>query len=349
MAITPASLPPLVHRVSRLGRQSLPVLKLGARRLLGDKSPFQVTFSLTNRCNFRCVYCDIPLQKRDEMSLAEWKGAIDELRDGGMGRASLIGGEPLLHRDVGAIIDHLKQRGVHVAMNTNGWLVPDMIEHVSKLDLVCMTLDGPEDVHDTQRRKGSYARVMRAFDVLRDRGVPVVTMTVVTPSGADSVDHVLEVARERGHKAFFQLEHDKGCDVMAPIAPRLTDERIARLADALIAKKRLGLPVGNSFHVLETQRDHRYLGGCDACYAGRYYAYVLSDGTIAPCLLTQWQQETGNGRTRGFLRAFEEMGAPEGPGCSCVPTHEVNRVLALDPKALWHAVEVTLALPPMVT
>src|SRR5262245_60674519 len=89
----------LAHRAGRLARQGLPVLQLGARRVLGHKSPFQMTLSLTNRCNFRCVYCDIPLQHRDEMSTAQWCAAIDELRSGGMGRASLIGGEPLLHDD----------------------------------------------------------------------------------------------------------------------------------------------------------------------------------------------------------------------------------------------------------
>jgi MoaA/NifB/PqqE/SkfB family radical SAM enzyme len=341
-----ASVGDLAHRASRLARQSLPVLQLGARRLLGQKSPFQVTFSLTNRCNFRCVYCDIPLQHRDEMSLDEWRGAIDDLREGGMGRASLIGGEPLLHKDVGAIIRHLKDRGVHTAMNTNGWLVPDRIEDVAELDLVCLTLDGPPEVHDGQRKKGSYERVIRAFEVLAERRVPVVTMTVITPSGADNVGHVLDVASRYGHKAFFQIEHDKGCDVMAPLAPRLSDKRIAALAEELIAAKRSGLPVGNSTAILERQRDHRYLGSCKDCYAGLYYGYVLSDGTIAPCLLTQWQQTRGNGRTRGFTRAFQELAAPEGPGCSCVPTHEVNQVLAFDPRALWHAVEVTLALPP---
>lgn len=346
MRIASTSVADLAHRASQLARQGLPVLKLGARRVLGQKSPFQMTLSLTNRCNFRCEYCDIPLQHRDEMTFEEWCAAIDAFREGGMGRVSLIGGEPLLHKEVGAIIRYLKQRGVHTAMNTNGWLVPDKIDDVALLDLVCLTLDGPPDVHDTQRKKGSYDRVIKAIEVLRERRVPIVTMTVLTPRGVENVEHVLDVAKRYGHKAFFQLEHDKGCDVMSPIAPRLGDRQIAALADRLLDFVARGYPVGNSRALLERQRDHRYLGSCADCYAGQYYGYMLSDGTVAPCLLTQWQQERGNGRTKGFLRAFEELTAPEGPGCSCVPTHEVNHVLAFDPRALWHAVEVTLNLPP---
>jgi MoaA/NifB/PqqE/SkfB family radical SAM enzyme len=326
--------------------QALAVGKLGVRRLAAKKSPFQVTFSLTNRCNFHCVYCDIPIQRRDEMSAREFCDAIDELRAAGMGRASLIGGEPLLREDAGEIIRHLEQRGVHSAMNTNGWFVPERIDDVARLDLVCITLDGPPALHDAQRRKGSYARAIEAIEVLRRRGVPVVTMTVVTPEGAECVEHVLSVAKEMGFLSFFQLEHDKGCDVNAPIAIRMNRGSIDALARRLMRLKEEGWPVGNSRGILERQIEGgRYLGSCEECYAGRYYAYVLSDGTIAPCLLTQWQQASGNGRRLGFARAFEEMAPPEGPGCSCVPTHEVNRVLSFDVAALWHALD--LALPSL--
>ena len=323
--------------------QAAPVAQLGLRRVRGEKSPFQITFSLTNRCNFRCTYCEIPNQHRDEMTTAEFCDAIDQLRDAGMGRASLIGGEPLLRPDAGEIIRHLKRRGVHVAMNTNGWFVPKRIDEVSLLDLVCITLDGPREVHDRQRRRGSYDKALAAIETLRGRGVPVVTMTVITAEGADHVDHVLEVARRMGTKAFFQLEHDGKCDVDAPIAIRMTRRSIDDVAKRLLARKEEGWPVGNSRTILETQiRGGRYLGGCDECYAGRYYGYVLSDGTIAPCLLTQWQQETGNGRRLGFARAFEEMAPPVGPGCSCVPTHEVNRILSFDATVLWDALSLAL-------
>lgn len=335
-----------LQRAGRLARQARPVVQLGARRMFGRKSPFQITFSLTNRCNFRCEYCEIPLQHREEMSVDQWRMAIDDFRRAGMGRASLIGGEPLLHKDVGPIIQHLRHRGIHTAMNTNGWLVPDRIEDVARLDLVCLTLDGPPEVHDGQRRQGSYARVIKALDLLHAREIPVVTMTVVTPRGLANLDHVLDVAEQYGHKAFFQIEHDKACDVYAPLASRLPDASIRELAETLMARKAAGKPVGNSKMILERQRDHRYLGTCADCYAGQYYGYVMSDGTVAPCLLTQWQQTKANGLTRGFARAFQELAQPKGPGCSCVPTHEVNHVFALNLQSLWHAVEVSLGSPP---
>jgi MoaA/NifB/PqqE/SkfB family radical SAM enzyme len=331
------------RRVRVLERRLLPVLQLGVRRLRRRKSPFQMTFSLTNRCNFKCEYCDIPLQRRDELDTAEWCRMIDELSAAGMGRASLIGGEPLLRSDAGEIIRHLGARGIHAAMNTNGWFVQDRIDEVAGLDLVCVTLDGTPDVHDAQRRRGSYDRAIRAIELLVERGVRVVTMTVLTPLGAATIDHVLGAARRLGVDAFFQLEHDKSVDVTAPIAPRLRDQQIIDIARGLLERKDAGEPVGNSRAILEQQiRRGRYLGSCEDCYAGQYYGYVLSDGTVAPCLLTQWQPEQGNGRKHGYARAFEEMAAPEGPGCSCVPTHQVNQVLDFQLGVLWDAFDLAL-------
>jgi MoaA/NifB/PqqE/SkfB family radical SAM enzyme len=324
-----------------LGR-ALPVLQLGMRRAVGRKSPFQMTLSLTNRCNFRCDYCHIPLQDRDEMTTAEWLHAIDDLHAGGMGRASVIGGEPLLRRDAGEIITHLKRRGIYVSLNTNGWLIEDRIDEIADLDLVCVTLDGPAEIHDRQRNRGSYARVIRAIETLRARGIGVVTMTVVTDAGLDHVEHVLEVAKAHGILAYFQLEHDAAMDVRQPIAAHISDARVARFAERLGELKRRGLLVGNSSLVLERQASERYLLRCADCYAGTYFGYVFSDGTVSHCLFTQTQVARGNGRRDGYVRAFESLAEPVGAGCSCVPSHEVNRMLDLDPRVLFSALELAL-------
>ena len=328
--------------VGRAAQQLRPVLQLGLRRLIGHKSPFQMTLSLTNRCNFLCKYCTIPLRLLDEMSTQEWIQVIDEFRAGGMGRVSLMGGEPLVREDAGEIIRHLNHVGVHSAMNTNGWFVADRIEDVSRLDLVCMSIDGPEEVHDRQRRKGSYRRVVDAIERLRSRNRPVVTMTVVTAKGTDTVRHVLDLAKAMQTRAYFQLVHDAEGDVDKPIAPDISTERTQSLMDELMSLKAQGWPVGNSFSVLKQQRKNRHIGTCADCHAGSYYGYVFSDGTVAPCVLTQRQVPRGNGRERGFLQAFQEMSAPVGPGCSCAPTHEVNQILDFDVSALFEALNAAL-------
>lgn len=326
----------------RVAGMIVPVAKLGMRRALSRKSPFQMTLSLTNRCNFRCSYCDIPLQHSDEMETREWLTAIDELHRGGMGRASLIGGEPLLRKDAGEIVRYLKRIGVHASMNTNGWLIPERIDEIQELDLVCVTLDGPAEVHDRQRNPGSHRKVLRALDALRQRSIAAVTMTVVTPAGIDHIDHVLDVAEEYGIQAFFQLEHDKDMDVSRPIAPQIDEARVVGLARRLRHLKKAGRPVGNSYAALDRQESQRYLLSCEGCYAGSYYGYVFSDGTVSHCIFTRAQVPPRNGRDVGYVRAFGELAPPVGPGCSCVPSYEVNRMLDLDARVVFGALDTVL-------
>ena len=323
-------------------KKVLPYADFVVKRVVGKKLPFQVSFSLTNRCNFRCVYCDIPLQKRDEMSTREWMQVTDDFVAGGSRRFSLIGGEPMLRKDLGRIVRHIKGHDVHLAMNTNGWFITERFDEIKGIDAFCITLDGPRDLHDQQRHKGSYDRAVEAIEALLAAGKVVVTMTVVRTDGHSNFEHVLDLAEHYGFKSFFQIEHHRSADVDAPVGVGLTDDNIRELSKYLIQLKKAGRPVANSVSVSKALFDDgRYIGGpCFECHAGKYSAYVFSDGTVAPCLFTQRQQVQENGRLHGFLQAFEEMAPPVGKGCACVPSHELNQVLDFRVPALWNALKI---------
>jgi MoaA/NifB/PqqE/SkfB family radical SAM enzyme len=332
-------------RMRSLAHQALPLARFAAARATGQKHPLMVTLSLTDRCNFRCVYCELPIMDRAEMETADWLRAIDELHAAGMMRVSIMGGEPLLRKDVGEIIDHLKSLHINTAMNTNGWLVPNHIEDIAKLDLVCITLDGPPEVHDTQRHPGSHDRVLKAIELAKSVGVKVVTMTVLTSKGVNTVDYVLKVAREMGTRAFFQLEHDKQGDPDKTIGPGITESGIADVARHLLRRKEEGWPVGPSRTYLEAllgdgESGTRRLASCDDCYASRYFLAITPQGDVVPCPLTYRQEPRLNGRQLGFRRAFDLLAQPTATGCSCYPTQELNYLLSFRPEAVFNAFDI---------
>jgi MoaA/NifB/PqqE/SkfB family radical SAM enzyme len=333
-----------LRRLVDVARSAAPLARFLAARAVDGKFPLAVTLCLTNRCNFRCVYCHMPGTHRDELTTAQWVSAIDEFRAGGMVRCSLMGGEPLLRPDVGEIIDHLVGARVHAAMNTNGWLVEDRLEDVARLNLVCVGLDGPEQIHDAQRkRKGSHARALRAIELLVARGVEVVTMTPVTARSIDHVDSMLRLAQEMGFRAGFQIEHDADCDVRNPIGPGIDDGRVADLARHILARKAEGWPIAMSRTFLETfaARGRRMLSTCADCRVPRYSCMVRPDGMVVPCFLTQHQGPMRSGIDVGFLRAFESVEQPADPGCSSQPLMEMNFVLGLRPEAIVNALRLT--------
>lgn len=344
MKLSMSSVEGVARKVLPLARQAGPLAKFGVARATGQKYPLMVTMSLTDRCNFRCDYCCLPQMNREEMSTAEWHRAIDELADAGMMRVSLMGGEPLVRKDIGELIDHLKARGVNVAMNTNGWFFPHRMADVSKLDLVCITLDGPKVLNDTQRHVGAHDRVLEAIDLAKAAGVKVITMTVMTRGHTDTLDYVLTVARDKGIRAFFQVEHDAEGDLTKPIGPRIADDGIVAAARHLLRRKEEGWPVGPSKTFLKQlagdgEHASRRFYSCDDCYASRYFMSVTPTGHVVPCPLT-FRGETLDGRKLGFAKAFEMLAQPHDAGCGCNPTTELNYLLHFRPEAILNAFEI---------
>jgi hypothetical protein len=93
---------------------------------------------------------------------------------------------------------------------------------------------------------------------------------------------------------------------------------------------------------LQRQEVERYLLTCDRCWAGTYFGYVFSDGTVSHCIFTRAQAERAGGPKRGYVAAFDALQSPVGPGCSCVPSYEVNHILDFDARVIFSALEATL-------
>jgi MoaA/NifB/PqqE/SkfB family radical SAM enzyme len=144
------------------------------------RSPTEAYFEVANRCNSKCVTCPItfsPQENAKQLSLEEFKSLVDQLPD--LRRAVLQGiGEPLLNRQLGPMIRHLKDRDVYVVFNTNAALLTprrQMELIASGLDELRVSLDGstPE----------TYLKV---------RGIPAFDRVV------DNVASMTRMQREQG-------------------------------------------------------------------------------------------------------------------------------------------------------
>lgn len=325
----------------RLAVMAPKVARLGGALVSRRAHPFSMTFILTHRCNFRCAYCDIPEAAGDEMSREEFCRAIDELSNEGLARASFSGGEALLRRDALDIIRHARSRGLTTSLNTNAWSAEAHLDELaSALDLLVVSIDGPEREHDLVRRQaGSYARVVRVLDGARRRGVPTATITVLSSRNLHVVDDVLGLAERHGFYAYFQpayedcFRHSRGLD--PTIGPRVLADLSARLS----AARRAGRPVGASRGFLERLARGPAFGDCTRCKAGRYFATVMPDGTVVPCHLTSTDHVYPNGRHLGFAAAFRALPRPKsGPGCAISPYQESDLIFSADARAIADAV-----------
>jgi MoaA/NifB/PqqE/SkfB family radical SAM enzyme len=82
-----------------------------------------LTFTITQRCNNRCVHCQnyaSPLA-RTYLPLKLIQKLIDEAVDLKYKRTSIWGGEPFLHKDIYAIMEYIFLRGLNLQIITNGY------------------------------------------------------------------------------------------------------------------------------------------------------------------------------------------------------------------------------------
>lgn len=80
--------------------------------------PYSAVLELTYRCNHRCVFCSCPwyapnstYPKGEEMTLEQWKQAIDKLYDMGVQIFSISGGEAILKDCMPQIVEHIRNEG----------------------------------------------------------------------------------------------------------------------------------------------------------------------------------------------------------------------------------------------
>lgn len=117
--------------------------------------------SLTDRCNLRCFYC-MPedgiqlIEKPNIMSLEEIIELTRTFRDLGVDTVRLTGGEPLVRKNFGFLVEELAKLGVMLKITTNGIVLDkylDLFQKIGlkKINLSLDTLDKAKSVFITKR------------------------------------------------------------------------------------------------------------------------------------------------------------------------------------------------------
>ncbi len=117
--------------------------------------------SLTDRCNLRCFYC-MPeegielMEKSSIMTIEEIIQLATTFRDLGVDTIRLTGGEPLVRKNFGYLVEELAKLGVTLKITTNGIMLDKYLElfqkiGLKKINLSLDTLDKAKSVFITKR------------------------------------------------------------------------------------------------------------------------------------------------------------------------------------------------------
>jgi len=125
---------------------------------------------------------------------------LDEAYDAGMRAYYLFGGEPLVRKDVGALVTYARRRGFLTTMNTNGSLLAGKAKSLRDLDVAFVSLDHHTAYHDEIRgRKGNFDEVIHGIERLRDvAGSRVVLVTTISTLNFDAMEPMARLAKRMG-------------------------------------------------------------------------------------------------------------------------------------------------------
>ncbi len=319
---------------------------------LHDKFGRQITdlrISVTDRCNFRCVYCRSadPENYREHEQILSWPelerlaGIFVGL---GIQKMRITGGEPLVRDGAESYIRKLHDLGVpDISMTTNGYLlaqrVPSLI--TAGLHRINISLDSLDPIKfEKITRTRSYDSVMRGIDAVQSSPLAPAKINAVLVRGfnEDEVEAFAAFARERGvimrFIEFMPLDADRhwSRDIMVP-------------ADEVYRRIHAQWPLVQIPHAKsETARKYRFADGapgeigliapvtqpfCGHCSRIR----LTADGKVRTCLFSKDDHD---------LRALLRNGASD-DGIK-------NRIRAMvDEKEAGHRINEPGFVPPSRT
>ena len=318
----------LVH----LKRRNLKAVRPALRWARSRRSPWFVTWALTERCNYTCDHCGCWRVPDPELSEDDSLRYAREMVQAGVVAVNLCGGEVLLRPDVGAVVHTLASAGVIVRITSNGALVRRKLDELRPLSCLKLSLDGPPDLHDEVRGAGAFDVLVDAMEAARSVGIPVMVNSVLTAAVCERLDELLDVVGRLEAPATFnpiELRHDEartGVDAATP-----TPAAMAGAVAKLQRLQRDGDPrVGNSAGTLQYMATWPDIGAVD-CRAGQRFFRVLSDGRVVACDRPYAPHPPPPVRAAptGFLAGVDRLSrAGECVGCWRNNTVELNRALS---------------------
>jgi cyclic pyranopterin phosphate synthase len=181
--------------------------------------------SVTDRCNFRCVYC-MPkevfgrdykfLERRELLTFEEIERLARAFAAHGVEKIRITGGEPLVRRDLERLIELLAAiDGLDLTLTTNGSLLPQKVTalRVAGLRRVTVSLDSLDNETFAAMNDVDFPvqRVLDGIDAAAAAGLPVkVNMVVKRGVNDDAILPMAHEFRERGHILRFIEYMDVG-------------------------------------------------------------------------------------------------------------------------------------------
>jgi radical SAM protein with 4Fe4S-binding SPASM domain len=205
----------------------------------GDSKPRLIFWEVTKGCNLRCIHCRASateLSSPADLNTRTALGIIDQIAEAANPILVLSGGEPLYRSDIFQLARYATDKGLRVALATNGTLVTKDVARMivdSGVKRVSISLDGSDALtHDTFRGiPGAFDAAVYGLRNLKALGMSVQINMTIARHNARQLPQVLELAKSLGADAlhtFLLVPVGCGVDIAAEqmVAPEEYEEML---------------------------------------------------------------------------------------------------------------------------
>lgn len=168
--------------------------------------PMALLAELTHRCPLKCPYCSNPLELERasaEMATEDWLRVLDEAAALGILQIHFSGGEPMVRRDLPAMVRHAAGLGLYTNIITSGVLLTDeammalLDAGVDHIQLSFQDSD-PANAERIGGYRGGHDKKLAAAARIKAAGLPLTTNFVIHSRNVDRVAEMIAMAEALG-------------------------------------------------------------------------------------------------------------------------------------------------------
>ncbi len=179
--------------------------------------PFYASYKVTHKCTLRCSFCNVWMEDTPDLPLEGVKKVIDNIANSSIVVLSLEGGDPLVRKDLGEILEYACTKPFTLFFTTNGHLLDKrpMDEYGKHIDYLHISID---EGHDN----------LEFFERLKEfqsYGPEICIQVVVTKDTMDSVEEkVKKVFDVNARTVIMPACHLDGTDDFYPDPKKFKDK-----------------------------------------------------------------------------------------------------------------------------
>jgi len=287
--------------------QGIKLISGGIHSYIANR-PIVVSYEVTLSCNCNCRHCDLGGFIKDEKQIKpeEYGALTQRLKPLA---AQISGGEPLLRKDVTAIVKAIKQAGVqYLILVTNGVLLNEsnyLQLREAGVNQFSVSLDFPDERHDEFRqRRGLYKRLEQTLPRLAKlKFRDIILNTAITKANLREILPLAKKAAEWGVDISYSAYSALRTGNKDYCLNNEEDLRFLRhTINELITLKKQDTHLTNpELTLLDTLKFFEQ-GYMPDCKAGIRFLVVMPDGSLVPCSLHRNKYATRKEMIEKFSR-----------------------------------------------